>query len=317
MVKTEAGSPENKNDAISYCHQIKQAIPHIKGRSIVIWGTREKGKLAKEIVEALGEKCLCFISSRPRSDTCYDLPLHTPDVLNVTRHYVIVTTMAREVASFLQQNGFQLDDGYTGFDWLLLKSTWHDDLEFEGCFVGRGTYNYEGLSGWILGRQVKRIGRYCSINVSARTVPNHLMSLVSTHPILTTLNYAPPQEKVWAAIEDIGSRLLIEYQTAEDRKVEIGNDVWIGANAVIMPGVHIGDGAIVGAGAIVTKDIPPYAIVGGVPAQIIRYRFPQELIDAFLRIKWWDWSVEKIGENIDLFYQPELFCKTFDIKEDW
>ena len=83
-------------------------------------------------------------------------------------------------------------------------------------------------------------------------------------------------------------------------------------NAVIMSGVKIGDGAIIGAGAVVTKDVEPYAIMGGVPARLIRHRYPKEMIDAFLRIKWWDWRIEKIEENLELFYQPELFCEIFD-----
>ena len=101
-------------------------------------------------------------------------------------------------------------------------------------------------------------------------------------------------------------------QIRDNRSVEIGNDVWIGANVIILPGVKIGDGAVLAAGAVVTKDVEPYAIVGGVPAKVSRYRFDQEMIEAFLRIKWWEWSVEKIEENIELFYQPEEFYKVFD-----
>ena len=63
---------------------------------------------------------------------------------------------------------------------------------------------------------------------------------------------------------------------------------------------------------LLQNNVEPYEIVGGVPAKRIRYRYPQEIVDAFLRIKWWDWSIEKIEENLELFYQPELFCKTFD-----
>ena len=78
----------------------------------------------------------------------------------------------------------------------------------------------------------------------------------------------------------------------------IGNDVWIGYETVILAGVTIGDGAIIGARAVVTKDVPPYTIVGGVPAKPIRKRFPQETIDTLLKIKWWDWSKERIAQHI-------------------
>ena len=80
--------------------------------------------------------------------------------------------------------------------------------------------------------------------------------------------------------------------------IVIGNDVWIGYEAVIMPGVTIGDGAIIGTRAVVTKDIAPYTIVGGVPAKPIRKRFSEETIHSLLKIKWWDWSDERIRKNI-------------------
>ena len=84
--------------------------------------------------------------------------------------------------------------------------------------------------------------------------------------------------------------------TAWDNKgdIVIGNDVWIGYEAVIMAGVHIGNGAIIAARAVVTKDIPPYTIVGGVPARLIRKRFDEEVIRELETLKWWDWSAEKI-----------------------
>ena len=93
------------------------------------------------------------------------------------------------------------------------------------------------------------------------------------------------------------------------KEVVIGNCVWIGANVIILPGIHIGDGAVVSAGAVVTRDVEPYAIVGGVPAKIIRYRFSAEDINAFLMMKWWDWSLEKIKNNLELFYQPSMFIE--------
>jgi virginiamycin A acetyltransferase len=85
------------------------------------------------------------------------------------------------------------------------------------------------------------------------------------------------------------------------QKVTIKNDVWIGANSVIMPGVTIGNGALIGEGAVVTKDVPDYAIVASVPAKIIKYRFEQDIIDRLLELKWWDLDPKIIKENIDLW----------------
>lgn len=92
--------------------------------------------------------------------------------------------------------------------------------------------------------------------------------------------------------------------------VTIGNDVWVGANASILSGVTIGDGAVVAAGAVVVDDIPPYAMVGGVPARIIKYRFSDEIIQQLLNIRWWRWAPEVVRANMDIFYLDiELFLE--------
>ena len=91
-----------------------------------------------------------------------------------------------------------------------------------------------------------------------------------------------------------------DVASAWDNKgdILIGNDVWIGYEAVIMAGVHIGDGAIVGTRAVVTKDVPPYTIVGGIPAKEIRKRFSPDIIELMQTLKWWDWPVNKIRKSL-------------------
>lgn len=92
----------------------------------------------------------------------------------------------------------------------------------------------------------------------------------------------------------------IDYN--ESPVCHIGNDVWIGTRAIIMDGVNVSDGAIVAAGSVVTKDVPPYAVVGGVPAKVIKYRFPQEMIDCLLDIQWWNLPDNEITKAIDIFH---------------
>lgn len=133
------------------------------------------------------------------------------------------------------------------------------------------------------------IGRFCSIACGAKFIfnsANHTLSSLSTYPF-------PIFYEEWGQdIEEVAS--------AWDNKgdIVIGNDVWIGYGAVILSGVTIGDGAIIGTNALVTKDVAPYTIAGGIPAKPIRKRFSEEKISALMKIKWWDWSEEEILKNL-------------------
>jgi acetyltransferase-like isoleucine patch superfamily enzyme len=99
--------------------------------------------------------------------------------------------------------------------------------------------------------------------------------------------------------------------------VIIGNDVWVGANSIILPGVTIGDGAIIGAGAVVSHDVPPYAVVAGVPGRILRYRYTQQQIKQLLKIAWWNWPEQKIYDNMDYFFgDVETFIQRFIGEKD-
>lgn len=97
-------------------------------------------------------------------------------------------------------------------------------------------------------------------------------------------------------------------------RVTVGNDVWMGHNAVIMGGVRIGNGAVIAAGAVVTRDVQPYEIVGGVPARHIGWRYAPEIIAALERIRWWDWSREELARRVRDFDDVETFCETYDRK---
>ena len=88
--------------------------------------------------------------------------------------------------------------------------------------------------------------------------------------------------------------------------IVVGNDVWIGYEAVVLSGVTIGDGAIIGTRAVVTKDVPPYTIVGGIPAKPIRKRFSDEVISRLLELQWWNWSENRIKENIDVIQSGRI-----------
>lgn len=134
-----------------------------------------------------------------------------------------------------------------------------------------------------------KIGKFCSIACGSKflfTSANHALGSLSTYTF-------PIFFDEW----ELDAKNI---RSAWDNKgdIVIGNDVWIGYEAVILSGVTIGDGAIIGTRAVVTKDVPPYTIVGGVPAKPIRRRFDDETVEELLRLRWWDWDKEKISRNI-------------------
>lgn len=134
-----------------------------------------------------------------------------------------------------------------------------------------------------------QIGKFCSIACGAKFLfnsANHTLSSLSTYPF-------PLFFEEWNL-----DKKNVTHSWDNKGDIIIGNDVWIGYEAVILAGVSIGDGAIIGARAVVTKDVPPYTIVGGVPAKPIKKRFSDETISSLLSIQWWNWSKEKISENI-------------------
>jgi acetyltransferase-like isoleucine patch superfamily enzyme len=124
------------------------------------------------------------------------------------------------------------------------------------------------------------------------------------HPIKTVANFTLKAYFLRAPDQD-------DSHEARAARVIFGNDVWVGAGAIIFHGVTVGDGAVIGAGSVVTHDVPPYAIVAGSPAKIIKYRFTQERIKELQAIAWWNWSAEKIIQNIDLFEDVDLFIRNF------
>jgi len=169
--------------------------------------------------------------------------------------------------------------------------TYYDDLEDVNNFEKNVKYHFEFVGDKLI------IGKFCMIASGVSFImngANHLTKSISSYP--------------FAIFGDSWSKAMEgkTYPTKGD--TIIGNDVWIGHNATIMPGIKIGDGAIIAANATVTKDVAPYTIVGGNPLIEIKKRFSEAKIEKLLELKWWNWDIEKItanvqnltGENIDL-----------------
>ena len=150
-----------------------------------------------------------------------------------------------------------------------------------------GAYTYTGPFDMIFKTS---IGKFCSISYGVTIgPPEHDYSKLTTHPFIYDRKF-----------NIFDSKELLEVYKV-DKSCNIGNDVWIGCNVTILRGVRIGDGAVIGANSLVNKDVPPFAIVGGVPAKIIKYRFTHKQIEQIQNLEWWNWPIEEIRKNKDLF----------------
>ncbi len=168
-------------------------------------------------------------------------------------------------------------------------------------YISVGRHSYGLNKNMIAGMSPEaplRVGNFCSIgpDVLFFSKADHPVDLVSTFPF-RTLVYGDGSNR--DAVTKGG--------------ITLGHDVWIGARAIIMSGVTIGHGAVIAAGSVVAKDVPPYALMGGVPAKVIKYRFDEAVIAQLLELEWWHWPDEKIKDNDALFYDdPAALLEKYD-----
>ena len=167
--------------------------------------------------------------------------------------------------------------------------TYYADFENIANFEKNVLYHFDFVADKLV------IGKFCMIASDVKFImngANHLTDAITSYPFAIFGNG-------WGHAMD-------EKTYPQKGNITIGNDVWIGYNATIMAGVTIGDGAIIAANATVIKDVAPYTIVGGNPAKEIKKRFSDETISALLNLKWWDWSIEKITQNVQHLTSKEI-----------
>lgn len=169
-----------------------------------------------------------------------------------------------------------------------------EGVHLNSLSVGKYTYINKNC---FIDKNTIKIGRFCSIAYNCRIgLGGHPMDWVSTHSFTYKPKYGFTKNN-------------LTFKAENNQETIIGNDVWIGANSTILAGVKIGDGAIIGAHSLVTRDVEPYSIVFGTPAKHHKYRFEKDQIEKLLNLKWWNWDDDKIRENIELFSDIELFLK--------
>lgn len=168
--------------------------------------------------------------------------------------------------------------------------TYYDDPEDPEAFERNVLYHFPFIGDRLI------IGKFCAISRGVKFVmngANHKLSGISTYPFSI---FGNGWEKVTPAADDLPYK----------GDTVIGNDVWIGYEAVIMPGIKIGNGAIVASCSVVVSDVPPYTIVGGNPAKPIRQRFDSEAVARLNQIAWWDWPIQKITEHLDKIVSADI-----------
>lgn len=169
-------------------------------------------------------------------------------------------------------------------------------------YAALGDYSYLGQRCMVADAE---IGRFCAIAACVRIgAPNHPMDRPSLHRFTYCPEYYSPH-----AERDHGF-----FRDRRLDRVVIGHDVWIGHQATVLPGVVVGNGAVIAASAVVTRDVPPYSIVGGVPARVIRPRFTAPVVERLQRISWWDWPFDIIMQRLADFQSSDIeaFCDRWD-----
>ncbi len=162
-------------------------------------------------------------------------------------------------------------------------------------FSTLGKHSYVGYNSQV---HYCKIGNYCSIsNNFIAGGADHPIKWVSTSPVFEAVKHSGTKKR------------FVHFPIPEVKETIIGSDVWIGTNVIVKQGVNIGNGVVVGSGAVVTKDVPPYAIVAGVPAKIIRYRFDTELIEALEKSRWWELDDSVIEKVAQFIREPKMFLK--------
>lgn len=283
-------------------------------RNIWIYGAGTGGRILKKVFQENHVKVSGFYDENAMNlQGKFDLPVKSIIDADVEKDFIVISLRGYDpqIVDYVKKQGFTYKDIY----YIAAGELNKEDIIYRGCKIGRYTYGYEGLLEFF--PMAESIGRFCSINETAKIWNNHPVDYITTHPILDN-----PLAYEWEKVpirEELCERYghnknnhpFVNSKLRNNHPVIIGNDVWIGANVSILPGVKIGDGAILATGAVITKNVPDYAVVGGIPAKVIKYRFDKDEVDILKKVQWWNWSIDEIENHLELFYSPEAFFDSY------
>lgn len=305
--------------------RLAQILDHcLNGRRIVVWG--EPSRLLRRQLEPYGfafaerlDPRLHLINGREtvvwgEPDNLLRRRLEPynfvfTEKVDPKQHYVVAAT-DDDLADFLEERegcGFRRVEDY------ILYSDVGQELPFDwelyGAKIGRQTYFGDGVVEACRNGYIESIGRYTSINSTAVIHCDHHSNMAFVTDELSD-SFTPENKAKFEKLCALDPKHPYAFGKP---KVTIGSDVWIGAHTFINCSkvVSIGDGAVIGAGAVVTKDVPPYSVVVGVPANVIKYRYPPDMVRTLLRTKWWEWTPEEINKNADALMWPDIFIERF------
>lgn len=269
----------------------KKIIDSARGREIVIFGgVDSRYEPYYRALCGSSVKVSFFVDKRHHFIPSFcGLPVYDKSILKRDKHYVIIPRFVPNTVESIKDDLLQCD--YTDNDFFSWNDSVNHDIVLNGITIGKGT----GLFGSFFMNTsfIASIGRFTSINSSLMIGGDHFMGLSSSNFIPHSITSNEAQKKF--------------------HKIKIENDVWIGANVFINASKvkNIGNGAMIATGAVVIEDVPPYAVVMGVPAKIKKFRFAEEEIEILQREQWWNWDDQTIKDNVDCFMKPELFFERF------
>ena len=281
---------------------------NLNGRKLVVWGTGKTSQMVSGVVSKYSP--IEFYISRDANEILHfmnkDVYPYTPNIAK-QQYYIVI--LAHEMHSDIRYNllasGFEKFIDYYDFcDCFSRSAPLPFDIDFNTCNLGKGSYF--GFDLPTICDYIKSIGRFTSINNNVYLIHNHQINMIGTGVFYEWFN----EKDTKLAKQNRDAAIA---NTTGTLKVSIGNDVWIGANVFINASrcSKIGDGAVIGTNSLVLDDVPPYAIAYGSPARVREYRFTSQEIEILQRVKWWNWSDEKIACNAEFLIYPEKFFQRY------